>query len=158
MKIRYAYYFTHIISCPNQFSEGKSAGCKQSYQGLKTKVRDIIAYFHVSRLDLTWWWRHVTWQWRQCSPLSRRGDRTRNWRELQSEILYCASSMLIYCGRRYVVASQLSSERLHFTTQPTILGSQGLHFGGQGDESPPSSQLGGSLNPIKCLNKWSESG
>ena len=98
LKIRYAYYFTHIISCPKQFSEGKSAGCKQSYQGLKAKIRDIIAYFHVSREDITWWWRQVTWQWRQCSPLSRRGDRTTFWRELQSEIPYCASSMLIYCA------------------------------------------------------------
>ena len=98
LKIRYAYYFTHTISCPKQFSEGKSAGCKQSYQGLKAKIRDIIAYFHVSREDLTWWWRHVTWQWRQCSPLSRRGDRTTFWRELQSEIPYCASLMLIYRG------------------------------------------------------------
>ena len=96
LKIRYAYYFTHTISCPKQFSEGKSAGCKQSYQGLKAKIRDIIAYFHVSREDITWWWRQVTWQWRQCSPLSRRGDRTTFWRELQSEIPYCASLMLIY--------------------------------------------------------------
>ena len=55
LKKRYAYSLTHSISCPKQFSEGKSAGCKQSYQGLKAKVRNIIAYFHLSILELTWW-------------------------------------------------------------------------------------------------------
>ena len=38
-EICYAYPFTHSVSCPKQFSEGKSAEWKRNYRDLKAKIR-----------------------------------------------------------------------------------------------------------------------